>query len=320
MNKRLIKPVIIIGAPRSGTSTLQMILRHYPGFWSLPSESDMIWDLFCHPALRKWSSEYMSESNFYPSLQARIHREFNRFLCPSSFWDRYGSPDVIWSFDRNQRVRKLFKPLYRFLFPVLQFYFRSGKNRRMVEKTASNCFRLGFVNEVFPDALFVYITRDGRNNVNSLINAWLHPSRFFTYDLPEEIHISGCPHKKWKFVLPPGWREYLNCSLEEVCAFQWRACHAHVLKSIQGKINDARVYRMKLEDLQAKPVSVLQELARFCEIEYNAYLESLAKNLPVVNSQDRVIMQDKWKAQNRERIERILPEIEPMMKELGYNE
>ena len=190
----------------------------------------------------------------------------------------------------------------------------------MVEKTASNCFRLGFVNKIFPDSRILYITRDGRNNINSLINAWMHPSRFFTYKIPEEVRISNYPHGKWKFVLPPGWREYLDLSLEEVCAFQWKSCHAHVLDSIRQPAFAGRVLRLKLEDLQREPVRFLRDIAVFCGIRYNGYLESIANDLPVVNSPDGIVTTEKWKSQNKCQIERIFPHIESMMEELGYNE
>ena len=171
---------------------------------------------------------------------------------------------------------------------------------------------------MFPDAKIIYPVRDGRNNVNSLINAWLHPSRFFTYDVPEVLNIKGYPHGKWKFVLPPGWRQYINRSLADVCAFQWRACHEAMLAEIAKPKYDGRVLRVKLEQLVADPARFLARLAEFIEVPYDECFRSATLKLPVVNSPDNDTSREKWRYQNREMIEQILPSITPIMDQLGY--
>ena len=57
----IVNPVLIIGAPRSGTSMLQKVLRNHPAFWSLPSEGDMIWDQF-------WACVAGSRKCFRPTI------------------------------------------------------------------------------------------------------------------------------------------------------------------------------------------------------------------------------------------------------------
>jgi hypothetical protein len=37
----------------------------------------------------------------------------------------------------------------------------------------------------------------------------------------------------WNYDLPPGWQEYTDKSLEEVCAFQWYSANAAVRKYLQ---------------------------------------------------------------------------------------
>ncbi|MGH9391854.1 MAG: sulfotransferase family protein, partial [Vicinamibacteria bacterium] len=214
--------------------------------------------------------------------------------------------------------RHALRGLFWHLLPILPALLRNGAGRRLVEKTASNCFRLGYVNEVFPDAKIVYPLRDARNNVNSLINAWLHPTRFFTYDVPEPLDIAGYPHRGWKFVLPPGWRAYTRRPLEEVCAFQWRTCHESMLGEIAKPKYEGRVLRLRLEDLVREPERRLRILTDFLELPYDDYFRDVAIRLPVVNSPDNDPSQDKWQRQNRERVEKVLPMVAPMMERLGY--
>ncbi len=314
------KPILIIGAPRSGTSMFQKILRNHPDIWSLPSESDMIWDQVCHPKFNNWKSEYLTENAVTVKNKAQILSEFENYLCPSSFWKKVEMTDIIWSFNRIGLARKILKPIYKSLFPVIKKTIWRKTDKRILEKTVSNCFRLGFVNEVFPDAKIIYPLREGCNNVNSIINGWFHPKRFFTYDIPLPLNICGYNFNKWKFVLPPGWHEYINKSIEEICAFQWISCHRHMLAEIQKEKYKNRVLKIKLEDISANPQKWLKVIADFVELPYDDYFKSIKGNLPIVNSADNCISPDKWKNQNKQRIEKILPLIQPVMKELGYNE
>jgi len=99
--------VLIVGAPRSGTSMLQKVLRNHPQFWSLPSESDMIWDQFCHPALRGWESECMDESDLITEERDQILNLFESYTQPASFWRPFESTNLIWGFRRVPALRKV---------------------------------------------------------------------------------------------------------------------------------------------------------------------------------------------------------------------
>ena len=278
----------------------------------------MIWDQYCHPMLRGWDSEFMSEQDMTPDARAGLLREFDKYICPAGFWKPIERMGLIWNFKRRPRLRRMYRSIYQRIFPLTQSFFRKDQPRRFIEKTASNCFRLGYVNEVFPDARIIYPLRDGRNNVNSLINGWLHPERFFTYEVPETLHIRGYAYNIWKFVLPPGWREYVDRSLAEVCAFQWRACHEYMLSETKKPKYRGRVLRIKLEQLAAEPEYTLRKLADFVDVPYGDYFQSLAARLPVINSPDNDTSREKWRRQNPEMIEKILPQITPMMHQLDY--
>jgi hypothetical protein len=314
----LVKPVLIIGVPRSGTSLLQKILRDHPVFWSLPSESGVIWNRFCHPRLREWESECMHAEEVTPEAREYIPRQFEKFICPAHFWRPIEKTNMIWGSRRRRYVRKWLGWIYHHTFPMVPRLFWHGKAKRLVDKTTSNCFSLGYVNEIFPDAKIVYPVRDGRNNVNSLINGWLHPTRFFSYDVPVTLRIKDYPYKMWKFVLPPGWQHYVDRTLEEVCAFQWHSCHEAMLAETVKSKYEGRVLRLNLECLGTASEYWLRQLAEFVELPYDAYFQSMATHLPVINSPDNDTSANKWAYQHREKIERILPIIEPTMRQLGY--
>ena len=314
----IVKPVLIVGSPRSGTSMLQKIVRECPGFYSLPSESNEIWDIFCHPSLRGWESEVVPVSALTDADRTRILRLFDQNVWSAAFWRRVGKQELIWSFRRSPWQRKLIRVLYLTAMEAIRMGRSPRRRRRLVEKTASNCYRLGYVNAVFGDAKILHITRDGRNAVNSIINGWRHPKRFFSYDVPGEIRMPGYEHNRWNFTLPPAWRDYLTRPLEQICAWQWTSANQCVLDECAKPEYDGRVLRVKLEDLQTQTPRELRRLANFLELPFDRYFEDVARELPVVNSPDNETDPDKWRGQNREMIERIIPQITPMMTRLDY--
>jgi hypothetical protein len=314
----IVKPVLIVGAPRSGTSMLQKVLRNHPEFWSMPSESDMIWDRFCHPSLRGWQSEVLDESDLTDIDRSRIVELFESYIRPAAFWRPFERTNVIWGFRRLPRARRVMRTVFAGVLPHIRRKSDEGIPKRLLEKTASNCFRLGYVTDVFPDAKIIYPVRDGRNAVNSMINAWRHPDRFFTYDVPASLDIKGYEHGRWKFVLPPGWRDYTGRSLAEVCAFQWRSCNEHMLEETAREKYRGRVLRVRLEDLVAEPEANLQRLAAFLELPYDDYFARIARDVPVVNSPDGNVSRDKWRSENADLIASVMPMIAPTLQRLGY--
>lgn len=297
---------------------LQKVLRNHPAFWSLPSESDMIWDQFCGPELRGWESEVSLASDLTDHDCERILQLFEEYIRPATFWRPFEKTNLIWGFRRVPAIRKLMRTMFATMLPVITRLQGPSKSKRLLEKTASNCFRLGYVNGVFPDAKIIYPIRDGRNTVNSLINAWRHPDRFFTYDVPAELRIQGYDHNGWKFVLPPGWREYTDRALAEVCAFQWRSCHEFMLAETAKEQYRGRVMRVYLEEFVADPEQQLAALADFLDLEYDDYFKAAAADLPVVNSPDNDVSVNKWQGENRHLIEQVMPMIAPTMEQLGY--
>ena len=314
----IVRPVFIVGAPRSGTSMLQQVLRNHPEFWSMPSESDVIWDKFCHPALRDWESEVLRADDLTHDDREAIHQLFEAYIRPATFWQPFEKTNVIWSFRRSPAIRRLMRLAFETLLPVIARMKDRSQPKRLLEKTVSNSLRITYVDNVFDDARFIFAVRDGRNSVNSLIQAWRHPDRFFTYDVPTKLRMPGYSHNRWKFVLPPGWREYTDRPLAEVCAFQWRACNEAMLAETAKERFNGRVLRVRLEDLTTDPGQQLAEIASFLELEYDDYFKVAAGNLPVVNSPDNVVSRNKWQGENRHAIEKILPMIAPTMERLGY--
>ena len=49
---------------------------------------------------------------------------------------------------------------------------RAGCALRFLEKTPKNVLRIPFIERIFPDALYVFLWRDPRGNLASIMEAW----------------------------------------------------------------------------------------------------------------------------------------------------
>jgi LPS sulfotransferase NodH len=197
------------------------------------------------------------------------------------------------------------------------FLLTAGSRKRLIDKTPRNSLRVPFIDHIFPDALYVFLVRDGRDNVNSLINAWRTP-RYRTYELPERHAIPGADPRWWKFVLYPGWREDVHGPLERVAAKQWVAANEHMLDAF-ADIPDERWTEVRYEVLVENPANEVARILDFIGVEKEHELLDKARALKqtpinVVTPPER----GKWKRENPTEIASVMPLIRPTMKRLGY--
>ncbi len=329
-------PVLIIGCPRSGTTLLYNLLSEVPCLWSIGHESKEIIERYHHPRLKGWDSGALDASDLTPQSRAFMLQAFERAAAPGTFWQQVNR------FRRRLRANRLWQGIKRrgrttapgaavsSALPsqgmgALGALIRD-RNRllpqqgaiRLLEKTPENCLRLPFLLALFPDARILYLTREARSNVNSLLEGWRQPHLFPGYQVPEALHIPGYTRGRWAFTLIPGWRDLVSRPLEEICAWQWIRCNEAVLahrEAVQGHVPYLQVH---YEDLIAEPATMLRRIAAFVGVDFEGSLAAHAEALPrinVVSAPD----QDKWRRQNPEAIARILPLVEPMMQRLGYD-
>lgn len=194
------------------------------------------------------------------------------------------------------------------------------RDRRFVDKTPESCFRIPYLQALFPDATFVFLRRRAADNINSLMEGWRARPRFVTYRLPERLEGLGpLSGDRWSFVLIPGWRELRHAPLAEICARQYIACNGAALDAREG-IPSARWLDVAYEDLVDSPVEtsrrLFERLGLASTREVEDYAAALHRNPgPTALSPPRP---GKWREQNRAEIERILPLVAPTERRLGW--
>ncbi len=334
----LVDPVFIIGCPRSGTTLLYHILSEASELWSLGYESKAILERWHHPRVKGWESGALEATDLTPHSAAAIRHAFERQSAPGAFWRRVHRLQAAL---RRQTFYQAIKRRGRsdqagagvsYAVPQQGLRLirwgaqawnrathRPGRPIRLLEKTPENCLRLPFLLALFPEARFVYVTRDGRDNIHSLMEGWRHPHAFPGYAVPATVRIPGDVRGRWAFTLIPGWRELLDRPLEEVCAWQWRRCNEAVLAHQATPAARERYFQLRYEDWIAAPTIWLPRLASFLHLDYTKELTTLATELPEINVVSTPGRR-KWEQSNRPAIERILPLIQPLQEQLGYTQ
>jgi hypothetical protein len=204
---------------------------------------------------------------------------------------------------------------------VSRYYFRTLGARRFVDKANQNCFRIPYLYKLFPSAIFLYVKRDGRDNINSLIHGWGRPDEYgnWSHSLPANVQIENGKYTRWCFFLFPQWRSFLNASIEEVCAEQWIKANEAVI-SAKPLIPSSQLVEMFYEDILRDPVETFQRVFEKLDLTFTDEIRHHCSNLSLkpynAFSPPRL---NKWKDENREKIERIIPKIKDTMIRMGFN-
>lgn len=313
---RIKNPVFIIGCPRSGTSLLFAILRNSDKLWSSYRESHYLWEKFLPDPRDPIFSMYLDENDFKPEDKQYLENQYHKYTYNSEL-----IADILRYIFLSNTLQAYLRALFSKV-SVLNKWIKALflKEYRVIDKTPPNTYRVSYLAKAFPDAKFIYITREWRSNISSLIDGWLSDRRFnfkfrSFYDYNKRLNIQGYPGKVWKFTNPPGWEEYLDKPLEEVCAFQWISAHKYSMQSFD-KLDKSRWVQVKYEDLIANPEKIIRELCMFIDVPYEAKLKASSEALPVVSTDSKPDT-SKWK-KNADRLAKIERMITETQSKLGY--
>ena len=271
------QPVIILSAPRSGSTLLFEGMLRMPGAWSIGGESHGLFNAFPH--LRAENADLDSGS--------LDERHADRATCE-------GLRAAFLFLLRDHAGRRYLDR------PPMQ---RPG-DVRLIEKTPRNALNIPFLLRLFPDARFLYLHREPRAAVASLVEAWtlgLRTGRFATFS-----GLPGWDRPAWCFLLPPGWRAMAGKPLAEIAAFQWAAANDTIVERLAG-LPPERWMALSYESLVGRPAETLRRAARFAGLDAGDDPEPIS--LPVSRTALTPPHPDKWR-RHEEAIRPLLPRLE----------
>lgn len=265
--RRIDRPVFIVSSPRAGSTLLFETLAQSPTVFTPGKESHGIIEGIdaLHPASRGWDSNRLTAADATPLIASVLE---TRFLAE------------LRSRDGGQR------------FPP---------RVRMLEKTPKNSLRIPFLHAIWPDAYFIYLYRDPRGTISSMLEAW-RSGKFVTYpNLPE---WDGPP---WSLALVPGWRELRGRPLAEIVAHQWSTATQLILDDLEA-LPPGSWSVASYDALVAEPQREVERLCAFVEIGWDRVLTA---PLPLSRTTLTPPATDKW-MRNGAEIDTIAGRIAPV--------
>jgi hypothetical protein len=182
------------------------------------------------------------------------------------------------------------------------------EGRRFLEKTPKNALRIPFFDRIFPDAKFIFLWRDPRENLSSIIEAW-RSGKWKTYNGLEGFD------GPWSLILPPGWRALNGRPLEEIAAFQWESTNRIVLDDLAA-LPKERWTSVSYAEFIGEPRITVERLCRFLGMQADpALCARIAAPLPWSRFTHTAPAPGKW-AVNAAAIERVLPQVEATWRRL----
>lgn len=257
------RPIFIIGCPRSGTGLLHQLVRLHPDLaWITPLThwiSGHDWQDALGPRPVRWAEQLLT--SVPRSLRPPFVRgPFDGSLSGvdlaetaegQSIWGRHLPPDrhVATEADVTPEARE-------YLHRVVEWHTRYANRPRFVSKTPRNLVRMRYLHEVFPDARFVHLIRDGRAVAPSI--------------LKRRLKDNGDPHTWWG-IQPPGWQKQQSRPPIEQCAWTWQVCLRYVEQTSGAHVPASRIYTLRYETLTQEPESTLRALFAGVNCDPDAY-------------------------------------------------
>jgi omega-hydroxy-beta-dihydromenaquinone-9 sulfotransferase len=255
-----IKPILIIGAPGSGTTLLHQ---------TLCSHRDVAY--ITHNMLRAGILRHGrlvgDRRRALLMLQNLIHRDpASNNPLGDALWIKYfGDYNYMTEKDYSEEMADYFRK------KVLQVQNLWGRPR-FVDKTLVNCFRVRLLNSIFPDAKFIHTIRDGRAVAFSILNKIdIAGDRFALFDVgfKDILGDKYKPDRSELYNYGLAWAEFVRKGREA------------------NAVAQNRYYEVHYEKLVTEPYDELRNIVDFCELDW--YSEFEEKIPPTQN------MNEKWK-------------------------
>lgn len=268
-----------------------------------------------------------------------------------------GEPKYVWKY-KNFRVghdmltKEHITPEIRDYITCFfnqQFFKNNGDI--LLEKTPSNSLRFEFVYNLFPNAKFIHIIRNGipaaisakkrwcgeytkteklyRPNLTEIRSAtnkrtrkrWFDKKGRFldllldlNYTIPLYMNNIGLlKHSVWGPVYPGMWKDYKKLDLIDVCSLQWKHSVESVLKFKNSASFNGHYFEIRYEDILEGNAEKVQEMFEFANVDMNSKSESYFQSIKENYQQNTHSL-----STTDEEIQHILKQCRKTLKSLRY--
>jgi len=185
-------PIFIIGANRSGTTLLRLMLNAHSRI-AIPEEATYFRSHYDGTPIEQWRAPTLSPAAYtalvedFVTQTATVHPELD-------------APALI-----NRILNDAPHDLRRPYQLTLEAWARTTGKARWGEKTPGNLFYVDVLKEMFPDAYFLYVVRDPRAGVASMMNAPFFADDVVFNAMSRRKHAEVGPQLLRTHVAPDHW-------------------------------------------------------------------------------------------------------------------
>jgi len=268
--EQIIRPIFVVGAPRSGTNLFyRTFARH----------SDLAW-------ISNITKKF--PSSLWLTRIIMLFREDHRPTEANNVWQKFaGNEDLSLGRDDVTAAAR------SYLRSVIKNNLQIFNKPRFINKCPGNSVRIDFLKEIFPDAIFIHIIRDGRAAAYSIMRSRLGHSGAY-----------------WS-VKPPGWQDLLKLPMVDACALQWKLTVESALQSAE-KLPPAQYMEVRYENLVDRPAEVMEQVGEKCGLVWQKdFLKEITTGMENRNFKWETEMQDA----DKNTLNKLLGDF---LKHLGY--
>jgi hypothetical protein len=261
---KITKPIIIVGTGRCGSTVFHRLLATHPQLMWLSGFS------LLYPTKPRWNRWAVTAMG-----NPLLRRLFGEKIRPAEsyrFWDTYSygfsepCRDLVRS-DVSVRVKKQVRAAFEQML--------TPKRDRLLLKI-TGWPRIGFLNEIFEDAKFIHIVRDGRAVASSLLHVhfwrgWMGPQGWRAGLLSAEDQAI--------------WESY-DRSFTALAGLEWRI-QMRAIEAAREVLDPKLFFEVRYESFCEQPLETYRRVLEFAELPPSKELEQRVRAASIKSTSDR---------------------------------
>lgn len=214
----------------------------------------------------------------------------------------------------------------------LDYQTRNG-NRQIMENTPSNVLRVPYVNAIFPEAIYLYITRNPFSCISSMELKWQRTKTWSGIRRSlQSTPVTQIPHyaaeflrqrvhkrilrRKYSPAYGPRYSGFDKDLTEHdrltIIARQWARGNRKAREDL-ARLRPGRVFFFRYEDLVQETETTVRAVYDHCGFSCSDEIVCTARGMVDPGRQE------KWRRLDREHLRAIIPEIRDEMASYGYD-
>jgi hypothetical protein len=274
------KPIIIVGTGRCGSTVLHRVLARHPRVMWLSGFCDRF------PTRPSWNRRAVTALD-NSLVRALVGHRVQPGEC-YDFWDKhaYGFSEPCRDLVRTDVSARVKKQVRKAFGAMLT----PARDRLLIKITGWP--RIGYLNEIFEDARFIHILRDGRAVASSLLHVnfwrgWYGPQGWRAGLLSPEDQAAWESHDR---------------SFTALAGLEWRI-QMRAMEAARRAVDPSRFLEVRYESFCEQPLETCRRVLEFAELPDSAEFDREVRATAIRN------MSNRWRDDLTERQQHLLDEL-----------